>query len=309
MVKGGAVDLRAAERARDDANYPVEADDDVPTFEGIVECASAPWHAQSHPSCNAVHEMDLQTVAHIDSGGFNDVLCVVGGGPILKILSPGKKHPTGTPPIRVYKAAHFEVVRGWTLDRALKAGFAAQKRKTARTPAAAPADRLRYATQTAEGLADNDRGVVHADLTIKQYMIRNGALQLGDFNRGILLHRNASAADGSSCTSIMKHHYGTARAPEEYRLNPQTVKVDVWNLGSIIYHLLTGNKVWHGTKKDAAQEAVIQGKRPRTSDVVRGSKNPANRAMLQALDMIMLFIRIFAARARSGTDYLTTGTF
>ena len=86
----------------------------------------------------------------------------------------------------------------------------------------------------------------------------------------------------------MKHHYGTVRAPEEYQLNAQTAKVDVWNLGSIIYHLLTGNKVWHGTKKDAAQEAVIQGKRPRTSDVVRGSKNPADRAMLQALDMVML---------------------
>lgn len=69
-------------------------------------------------------------------------------------------------------------------------------------------------------------------------MTRNRALELGDYNRGILLHRNALAVDGASCASVMEHKNGTTHAPEEYKHTPQTIEVDVWSHGLMIYNPL-----------------------------------------------------------------------
>ena len=182
--------------------------------------------------------------------------------------------------------------------------------------------RLKYALDAANGLADvHDIGVVHADLTIKQYLVQNDdILQLNDFNRAIMLQRNTTIASSSTnktknnqrrttdaCTFIMTHNYGTTRAPEEYKHHPQTISVDVWSLGSIIHHILTGNKVWKELKKNKAQQSVIDGKLPRISSVILNSTDPVDVLLMKARDMCYVYDPKKRASARQVANFLHEG--
>jgi len=190
--------------------------------------------------------------------------------------------------------------------------------------------RLKYALDASNGLADvHDIGVVHADLTIKQYLVQNEddnthhTLQLNDFNRAIMLQRNTTLSSSSTttntknihnqgrtsnaCTFVMTHNYGTTRAPEEYKHHPQTISVDVWSLGSIIHHILTGNKVWKELKKDKAQQSVIDGKLPRISSVILNSTDPVDVLLMKARDMCYVYDPRKRATARQVAAFLHEG--
>ena len=179
--------------------------------------------------------------------------------------------------------------------------------------------RLKYALDAANGLADvHDIGVVHADLTIKQYLVQNDdTLQLNDFNRAIMIQRNTTISSLSSitntknnhhhCTFVMTHNYGTTRAPEEYKHHPQTISVDVWSLGSIIHHILTGNKVWRELKKDKAQQSVIDGKLPRISSVILNSTDLVDVLLMKARDMCYIYDPWKRASARQVATFLHEG--
>lgn len=183
--------------------------------------------------------------------------------------------------------------------------------------------RLKYAIDAANGLADvHDIGVVHADLTIKQYLVQNDdntdTLQLNDFNRAIMLQRNTTLSSSlttknnqrrtsDACTFVMTHNYGTTRAPEEYKHHPQTISVDVWSLGSIIHHILTGNKVWRELKKNKAQQSVIDGKLPRISSVIMNSTDPVDVLLMKARDMCYVYDPWKRASARQIATFLHEG--
>ena len=62
--------------------------------------------------------------------------------------------------------------------------------------------------------------------------------------------------------------------------------MDVWALGSIIYHILTGKRVWKSQyiKRDAEQ-AMIRGELPVIDDSIKNSSDPVHQALLNAFYM------------------------
>jgi len=281
---------------------------------------------------------------YVASGGYNDVFRLIderfsptalNADPdlALKILSPGQKHRAGIPEKKAYSSYNYDVVRrdALVLERLTKSSFVLPLHgycgfavivpyADGGTLASALAKewsrgdkgwgkktstaRLKYAMDAAIGLADiHEIDVVHADLTIKQYMVRNGTLQLGDFNQGILLRRNSTAPD-SACSFQMTKNYGTTRAPEEYSHKPQTSAVDVFSLGSILYHILTGRKVWSKYKKNKAQNAVIKGMLPKIDQSILNSSDPVDKLLKEALDMCYIYEPSKRATAREVATFL-----
>ena len=151
-------------------------------------------------------------------------------------------------------------------------------------------ERLKLMVDAAKGLADihgdDIPSIVHGDLTSKQYMFVNGTLQLGDFNQAILIKRNITSPDKACKFHRIDPDYGIFRSPEEYSHLPQTAAVDVWALGSIIYHILTGKRVWKSQyiKRDAEQ-AMIRGELPVIDDSIKNSPDPVHQALLNAFYM------------------------
>ncbi|KAL9179449.1 hypothetical protein ACHAXT_008739 [Thalassiosira profunda] len=328
--------LKNREHIKNDANYL--SDEASPSREECVPMAE--WQSHSYPNCNYIHEVDMQRKTYtgefflVASGGFNDVFRVDDEITLaLKILRPGKKHLPGVPNKWDYTTGNYDIVRrdalvserltssshvlpiysycgfsevvpwadGGTLPDALQSQWSRGVKDWKNITSAV---RLKYAVDAAAALADlHYLGVVHADLTVKQYMIGDGRLQLGDFNRGIFLERNATAPD-TACTFQMTDNYGTTRAPEEYKHEPQTIAVDVWSLGSIIFHLLTGRKVWDKTKKNEAQEAVVGGLLPEIDATIVNASDPVNGVLMKALDMCWVYEPSKRATAREVASFL-----
>lgn len=261
---------------------------------------------------------------YVASGGWNDVFQVtstLGLDPALalKKLSPKRGNPDGL--VDKYKARNFERVRqdalilerlssskhimdifgycgvvivapfanGGTLE---EKGLSSLKRKSS-------PERLTLMLEAAQGLAAiHEYGgpipsIVHGDLTEKQYMfvseenhLSGFRLVLADFNQAILIKRNSTAPDTACTFHRIDPDYGVFRSPEEYSHIPQTEKVDVWALGSIIYHILTGKQVWRAQyKKKDAEKAMILGELPLIDDSIRNSDDPVDQALLNAFKM------------------------
>lgn len=284
---------------------------------------------------------------YVASGGYNDVFRIrnrkkspteLNAYPDLamKKLSPGKKHKSGIPQRREYSHDNYDIVRRDALILALTnssqvlplygyCGFAVVvpfadggtlasvlskewSREDRGWKGISSTERLKYAIDASKGLAAiHDINVVHADLTVKQYLVWNGRLQLGDFNQGILLSRNSSAPD-SACTFQMTKNYGTTRAPEEYSHKPQTSAVDVWSLGSVLYHILTGKKVWgNNYKKQEAQGAVVKGMLPEIDKSILNSSDPVDKLLKDAFGMCSIYEPSQRATAREVATYLEKG--
>ena len=260
---------------------------------------------------------------YVASGGWNKVFKVtstLGLDPALalKKLSPKRGNPDGL--VDKYKTRNFERVRqdalilerlssskhimdiyaycgvvilgpfahGGTLE---EKGLSSLKRKSS-------PERLKLMLDAAQGLAaiheyGDIPSIVHGDLTEKQYMfvreenyLSGFRLVLADFNQAILIKRNSTAPDTACTFHRIDPDYGVFRSPEEYSHIPQTEKVDVWALGSIIYHILTGKQVWRAQyKKKDAEKAMIRGELPLIDDSIRNSNDPVDQALLEAFKM------------------------
>jgi serine/threonine protein kinase len=279
------------------------------------------------------------------SGGFNHVFRVRGrrASPepdvALKLLSLSRQTRSGIPSSDMYSRQNYDIVRRDALvsERLTKSphvlpvygycGFATvvpyaadggtlgsaleQKNSEGRTGwhNMTSFARLRQVADAAAGLADvHDIAVVHGDVAAKQYIVWNGSLRLGDFNQGILLRRNTTAPD-AACTFARPVNDGTTRSPEEYRHVRQTSAVDVWSLGSLLHHVLTGRKVWSqsGKKKKAVQAAVVAGLLPKIGKDVRQSADPVDKLLMQALDMCQVYDPSKRASAREVASFLQRG--
>ena len=195
-----------------------------------------------------------------------------------------------------------------------------------------PEAKLHYAVDAASGLADvHDADVVHGDLNANQYLIAADAigendegptiatsLLLGDFNRGILLRRNTTAEDSASssnggdppttaCTFVRRKNIGKDRSPEEMRSVPQTRAVDVWSLGTILYQILVGDKVWSDYDDDAARDLVAGGRLPEINASMLNGSDPVHGILRGALDMCFTYDPSERASAREVANFLDAG--
>jgi serine/threonine protein kinase len=333
--------LREWRRIEDDDSYAFVYEKEVPMPD---ECAPvATWENHSRPNCNAIHELDLPAISltgelyYVASGGSNDVFRV--NNPqdrdvVLKKFSPGRRHHAGIPHTKEYFNFHFDIVRrdAMVMERLTKSnhvlslhghcGFAVlvpwadggtfgSALETVNLEGdrgwrdMSSAKRLKYAVDAAKGLADvHDIDVVHGDLTVNQYLVMSGTLQLGDFNRGILLRKNVTDRNDSFCRFAELQQFATMSAPEVYKNEPKTSAIDVWSLGSVLYHILTGRRVWSDKKADRARDAIVRGELPHISSSILNSPDPVDKILKDALDMCYIYDPSLRATAKEVTAFL-----
>lgn len=88
---------------------------------------------------------------------------------------------------------------------------------------------------------------------------------------------------GEACTYTIGNNDAKYRSPEEYRYDPETAKIDVWALGSMIYMILTGKGVWTGVNEQKAQKKIASNKSPPLDDKWKESNDPVDRLLVKVM--------------------------
>jgi len=308
-----------------------------PLYEG--DCIPMhPWQETSFPTCSTIHELDFYTksrtgeFAYATSGGYNDIFTLEDNTrskidhPKLafKILQEGTS----------YTDRNFDRVRrdGVILERSTKSPYVMDiygfcgflvlvpfgdqgnlSRIIHRGKGMSSLKKLQLAHEVSAGLAavhdiDGEKlsAVTQGDLKADQYLFMDGMLKIGDFNRGRFLRRNATAPD-TACTYTIGVNDGAYRSPEEYKYLPQTSAIDVWAVGSLMYHILHRHEVWDKIQtrdNKEAQQKVIDGKLPKIADKYKKSDDPAIKAILSAIDMCYVYDPEKRAKAWEVSSFL-----
>ena len=294
-----------------------------------------PWQTTSFPSCSSIHELDFYSKSRtaefkfLTSGGYNDIFSLqdelLGVNPPLaiKILQEGTK----------YTDRNYDRVRrdGLILERSTSSryvtdiygfcGFlvlvpyadggnlsrALRKKKEVKLP---PLQKLRYAREVSAGLAavhdiDGEKlsAVTQGDLKADQYLWMDGVWKLGDFNRGRFLRRNVTDPH-SACPYTIGVNDAAYRSPEEYKYLPETSAIDVWAMGSLIYHILHRYEVWNNLNTEKAQQKIMDGELPEIEDKYKRSEDPAIKALLEAIDMCYVYDPEKRAKAWDVSSFL-----
>lgn len=315
-------------RTSDDYRDPLYENDCIPMQS---------WQTTSFPTCSSIHELDFYSKSRtgefnfVTSGGYNDIFSLedTNRGEIdpklaIKILREGTS----------YTDRNFDRVRrdGLILERSTKSDYVLDVYgfcgflvlvpfteegnlpriiRKGRDGKLTSMMKLQYAYEVTAGLAavhdiDGEKlsAVTQGDLKADQYLFMDGMLKIGDFNRGRFLRRNSTAPD-TACTYTIGVNDGAYRSPEEYKYLPQTSAIDVWAVGSLMYHILHRYGVWDEIQNnEEAQQRVINGELPKIADKYKNSDNPAIRAILSAIDMCYVYDPEKRAKAWEVSSFL-----
>lgn len=144
---------------------------------------------------------------------------------------------------------------------------------------ATPIEMLRIANMLAQGVKDMHMfteskdghllpTIAHADIKGSQFLETSpGHFCLNDFNRASFLTSNDNKTICPFYMPGVRHKGSTMRAPEEYEDNgPQDDKIDVFSLGSTLYHLLEGDPPFDDLKFKYAMQNILDGVEPEMSE-------------------------------------------
>jgi hypothetical protein len=291
------------------------------------------WQETSFPTCSSIHELDFYSKSRsggfsfVTHGGYNDIFALediyrdeIDPKLAIKILQYGTK----------YTDRNFDRVRrdGLILERSTRSKYVMDTYgfcgflvlvpfakegtlpRILQNEELTPLQKLQYAYEVSAGLAavhdiDGEKlsAVTQGDLKADQYIVMDGVLKLGDFNRGRFLRRNSTAPD-TACTYTIGVNDAAYRSPEEYKYLPETSAIDVWAMGSLIYHILHGHEVWHKTNTETAQQKIMDGELPKIDREYRESDDPAIKAMLDAIDMCYVYDPEKRAKAWDVSSFL-----
>ena len=179
---------------------------------------------------------------------------------IARLLDAGST-PSGLPYLVM------ERVEGLPIDR-----FCADRRLSIRR-------RLELFRQVCEAVEAAHRSlVVHRDLKPSNVLVSAGGQpKLLDFGIARLLEEDPAAAHHTTVHMLTLEW----ASPEQLRGRPQTVQSDVYQLGLLLHHLLTGRLPYSLTGLSPGErEAVICDQEARTPSSVVGDLEPAERAAL-----------------------------
>jgi eukaryotic-like serine/threonine-protein kinase len=147
-----------------------------------------------------------------------------------------------------------ELLEGTTLRDALRKG-ALSRRKA-----------LEYARQIANGLAAaHDEGITHRDLKPENLFItRDGRIKILDFGLAKLTLREGSTErETSEAASSSQNAAGSVlgtpgyMAPEQLRGGIVDHRSDLFNLGAVLFEMLTGRRPFRGRSTSEILEAVL----------------------------------------------------
>lgn len=172
-------------------------------------------------------------------------------------------------------------------------------------------DKLKLAHRAAAALADahmlDDEGratLAHADLAIRQYVSIGGEYKLNDFNKSHFLKVNPKTKEVCGFEVRHKKFNSANRSPEEYALEHQTDKADVFSLGNVIYILLVGHKPFDGTDKEIAHRKLVAGERAAIDAEVYPRDDPVYDAMITAIERCWIHDPRERATSREVASYL-----
>ena len=124
--------------------------------------------------------------------------------------------------------------------------------------------------------------MAHTDIKTDQFIYQDGYYKLSDFNRVRFLTWNPIAE--SPCGFLVAKNGGKYRAPEEYRYDLETEKVDVYSLGNVLYFLLAKNEVWRNVASKTVYAKVMEGVRPNFPEKVLNSDGIFEQYMMKAIE-------------------------
>ncbi|CAB9503163.1 Probable serine/threonine-protein kinase [Seminavis robusta] len=188
-------------------------------------------------------------------------------------------------------------------------------RKRAKTT---PPQKVQLAHQLASALADvhhwevgGEPWMAHTDIATRQFVRvdddKNSNIptfRLTDFNRGRHLLRNNQTR--STCGFLFRNSDPEiTRSPEEMQLIvPQTEKIDVYSLGNVLYHVLTGHDIVMNGTEASMRRQILKGWRPPIEAEWRESTDTLIQALITAIRMCWTQRPKQRATARQVQDFL-----
>ena len=104
-------------------------------------------------------------------------------------------------------------------------------------------------------------------------------------------------------TSVLPFNF-KFRAPEEYKMDLQSEKIDVFSLGNAIYGIVTGKYPFHDLEMKEAQRRVMDGDLPPLKRTFLKSDDMIDKALIHAMDMCFEYDWHDRAKASDVRDYL-----
>jgi eukaryotic-like serine/threonine-protein kinase len=171
----------------------------------------------------------------------------------------------------------YELLEGVTLRDTLRHGAISRGKA------------LEYARQIANGLAAaHDKGIVHRDLKPENLFItRDGRIKILDFGLAKLTgqastcgHETSEAADSNQNGSWTVLGTPGYMAPEQLRGDVVDQRTDLFNLGAILYEMLTGQRPFRGESTTEILNAVLNDD-PIEIQVTSGKFDPPTARLLR----------------------------
>ena len=129
-----------------------------------------------------------------------------------------------------------------------------------------------YGTQIAQGLAAaHDKGIVHRDLKPENvFVTRDGRVKILDFGVAKLVRPEASSDEGATMdagptsTGIVLGTVGYM-SPEQVRGEPADARSDIFELGTILYEMLFGQRAFRRDTSAETMTAILKEDPPELS--------------------------------------------
>lgn len=98
--------------------------------------------------------------------------------------------------------------------------------------------------------------------------------------------------------------FSQRQSPEEIRRDPLTEKVDVYRMGIIMYEILTRVTAFDGYSLTEAKELILRGAHPPLPEQLIGMTDAFDRALLDAMQMCLVFDPNERPNARFVAEFL-----
>ena len=151
----------------------------------------------------------------------------------------------------------YELLEGITLRDALRKGVLSRRKA------------LEYARQIANGLAAaHEKGISHRDLKPENLFItRDGRVKILDFGLAKLIFPQSAIAGEESTQPAASSQNGSGSAlgtpgymaPEQLRGDVVDHRADLFNLGAILFEMLTGQRPFQGRSTTEILNAILNG--------------------------------------------------
>lgn len=245
VIQHRSLDLDLSDKSTEEASsvYSRKNNRDPPLLEGShgitvsdrkkERCVhSSSWHSTHHPSCNALHELDLPqtTIKFLASGSYRHVWSFPeynGDIRVLKTLHYKQEFDSrnfdrhrrdAVTMERLSSSNHIVDIHGYCSNSALvdytrNGDLTWLHRQEETRPS--QQDLLQIAHDVTAAIADlHDAGIVHADIKPNQFLNVEGKYKLNDFNRAHFIKQNVDTNE--TCGYAEANNVGAVRKFIQY---------------------------------------------------------------------------------------------